>query len=231
MNKKGIELSVNFLVIIIISLAVFAMGIVFVNKIFFSAAEKVAQMDLQTKDELARLLDQGDKVAMPFFQKTVIHGKTATFGIGVLNMFGLSKFATGKDDNFKIIVEFDAAYDKNDDDICTSSPCDPDGSRTSGDGWLAYDKSEHKIEMNEQGAYTIAINPPRAADTGVYIFNAAVCYMPATQPDCSGEDPYSTATKVCGSTETSDDCNTAGTWSGTGLFGYYNLQKIWLSVK
>ena len=107
MNKKAIELSINFLVIIIISLAVFGMGILFVNKIFFAAGKKVAEMDSQTKEELARLLDSGDKVAMPFFQKTVIHGNTATFGIGVLNTLGSPKA-------FTVVVKFDEAFDKED---------------------------------------------------------------------------------------------------------------------
>lgn len=215
MDKKGIELSINFLVIIIISLAVFGMGIVFVNKIFFSAAQKVDEMGAQTKNELARLLDQGDKVAMPFFQETVIHGKTATFGIGVLNTLTASST-----ENFTIVVEFDEAYRKDNSEICNAgdtSGCgsDPDGEGTQEDnGWLAYDQKEHTIKSNEQGSYTIAINPPKDTPTGVYIFNVAVCYdVPPSDPL---NDLYESASNIC---------------TGTYDYGYYNLQKIWLSVR
>lgn len=213
MNKKAIELSVNFLVIIIISLAVFIMGIVFVNKIFLSAGKKVAEMDTQTQNELARLLDEGDKVAMPFFQKTVIHGKTASFGVGVLNQLDISKFFTGYVNKFKLVVEFDEAYEKdNPTAICAWNdlPC---GGWTDPDVEVIYDQIEHDIEPYEQGMYTIAISPPKDTPQAVYIFNVAVCYNPATGPS---PDPYQTASDIC--TSPYD-------------FGYYHLQKIWLSVK
>ena len=215
MNKKAIQLSVNFLVIVILSLAVFSMGIIFVNKIFFSASKKVAEMDAQTKQELANLLDQGDKIAMPFFQKSVIHGKTATFGIGVLNT--ISSLAR---EDFEIVVEFDAAYKKDNTEITPVS--DPDGQGTQeNNGWLAYDHSTHEIKPNEQGRYTIAISPPKDAETGVYIFNTAVCYDPDPNPSYTAgdnDDPYKTASTIC----TGVDSN---------YYGYYHLQKIWLSVR
>jgi len=208
MDKKAIELSVNFLVVIILSLFVFGLGIVFVNKIFSSANKQVYEMDLQTKEELARLLDSGDKVAMPFFQKTVAHGNTATFGIGVLNQLDQGKFGSGYDNDFKVIVNFDKAYDNQNGEITSSS--DPGT-------WLTYDTNKHEIKMNEQATYTIAMTPPRSPlpPSGVYIFNAAVCYKPASTPQ---SDPYQTATVVC---------------SGDSTYtqGYYHLQKIWLSVK
>lgn len=221
MNKKAIQLSINFLVIVIISLAIFGMGIVFVNKIFFSAGKKIAEMDLKTKEELAMLLDEGDKVAMPFFQKTVIHGKTATFGIGILN----TKSAAA----FTVVVKFDEAYDKANKKICdfsdwehgegpyASEGCksDPDGVYTdqNDNGWLAYDHSPHTIEPNEQGKYTIAINSEKDTPRGVYIFNVAVCYSGGTY------GAYEKASEIC----TPDPLNPP--------YGYYNLQKIWLTVK
>src|SRR3989344_5094068 len=182
MNKKAIELSINFLVIIIISLAVFGMGILFVNKIFFAAGKKITEMDQQTKEELARLLDDGSKVAMPFFQKTVIHGNTATFGIGILNTLEPSKFSAGNTNEFKVIVKFDEAFDKDDNTITPVSDPDGDYRVPNDNGWLAYDHDEHEIKMNDQGTYTIAISSPRDAQAGVYIFNVAVCYNVAISP-------------------------------------------------
>ena len=222
MNKKAIELSINFLVIIIVSLAVFGMGILFVNKIFFAAGKKITEMDQQTKEELARLLDDGSKVAMPFFQKTVIHGNTATFGIGVLNTLGSAK-------DFTVVVKFDEAFKKDDTSICNAgdtNDCgsDPDGAGTPTDnGWLAYDHNLHNINNNEQKIYTIAISPPKSPlpPAGTYIFDVAVCYDPEPNPIYLAggtDDPYKTASAIC-------------TPINTNYYGYYHLQKIWLSVK
>ena len=55
-NRKGIELSINFIVMLILGIAVFAGGLVFASK-FFGHAENVRQsLDSQTEKQIEKLL-------------------------------------------------------------------------------------------------------------------------------------------------------------------------------
>ena len=68
-NRKGIELSINFIVMLILALAVFSGGIMFATK-FFGHAEKVrASMDAQTEKQIEKLLDSGSPVVIPINTK------------------------------------------------------------------------------------------------------------------------------------------------------------------
>src|SRR3989344_2686140 len=102
-SRKGMELSVNFLVMTILSIAVFSMGVVFVNKIFRAADEKAVAFDAQTKAELARLLERGEKVALPFYRATARGGETHSFGVGILNV-------NLADEIFKVNVKFTKSF-------------------------------------------------------------------------------------------------------------------------
>src|SRR3989338_1661935 len=87
MNHKGaIELSVNTLVVVIISLVILAGGITLLYKFIAGAEEIKADLDARTTEELERLLvQQGKKVALPLHVADVERGKTHVFGLGILN--------------------------------------------------------------------------------------------------------------------------------------------------
>jgi len=54
-SKKGIELSINFIVMLIIGIAMFGFGLKFLAQ-FFSGAEQIkSQLDTQTKTQIQRL--------------------------------------------------------------------------------------------------------------------------------------------------------------------------------
>lgn len=85
-NKRAIELSINFIVMLIIGIALFGFGIQFLAK-FFSGTQKMkAQLDTQTQARIESLLDQGSRVAIPLNSKTIEIGKSDIFGLGILNV-------------------------------------------------------------------------------------------------------------------------------------------------
>jgi len=174
MNKRAaLNVSVNFLVIIIICIVVFSLS-VYIIKRFFTQAEEIKMIyDERTEKEIERLLDDGSKVAVPFDKKTIYNNKFGTFGIGVLNILD-----TASDNKFKIMVNFTKAYDKKNQEICQTG-CGPPNS------WLKISYGEKQpeepiiieptIKNNEQKKFLIGVEPKKAL-SGLYIFDLLVKY-------------------------------------------------------
>ena len=94
MNKKALELSINFIVIVIISLVIFGMGIGIANK-FLGQAEVIKQdLDQQTENQINAMLDSGDRLAIPIDNKIIEKGKSDVFGLGILNILGQTRTFT-----------------------------------------------------------------------------------------------------------------------------------------
>ena len=87
MNKKGIELSVNFLVTIIIALVIFGFGVKFV----YNLASGASEMESLTTDDLDErigdlLCESADKVCIGVNRKVIPRGEFDVFGIKVINV-------------------------------------------------------------------------------------------------------------------------------------------------
>lgn len=86
MNKKGFELSINFIVILIITIVVFSAGIYITQRIFQEANKIKAQLDSDSEANIRILLDRGERFAIPISTKETKPGQTVTFGVGLLNV-------------------------------------------------------------------------------------------------------------------------------------------------
>ncbi|MFQ5621219.1 MAG: hypothetical protein ACE5FT_05215 [Candidatus Nanoarchaeia archaeon] len=106
MNKKGMELSVNFMVMLILSIVVFGFGIYLVGKIFSTAELEQGRVSDNVKAEVRnRLFRGGDAVAIPWNKEKLKIGESHTFGLGILNTYTEVK-------NFKIEMTYVEAYDR-----------------------------------------------------------------------------------------------------------------------
>ncbi|MFC1691414.1 hypothetical protein ACFL0W_04495 [Nanoarchaeota archaeon] len=85
-NKKGIELSINFVVMLIFGLMVFIVGIAFATRLFSSVEEMRGEIDSQTEMQIEQLLMSGQPVALPLNTVTLKAGKTHIFGMGISNI-------------------------------------------------------------------------------------------------------------------------------------------------
>jgi len=179
MNKRGaLQLSVNFLVIIIICIAVFSMSVYILNRFFIHAETIKMVYDERTEKEIERLLDDGSKVAIPFDRKTIYNGEFKTFGIGVLNILN-----SGSSNTFEINVHFNQAFNKRSVKICDildSSSCgSPDQwLQTTGDtGFIGSGVTIQKtIKNNEQEKFLLGVGV-KGAPAGTYIFDLNVKYL------------------------------------------------------
>lgn len=166
-HKKGIELSVNFLVVIIISLAMLGMAVVFFNKFFAGAKTIQASYDKQTEEELESLLVQGKKVAIPFTREEIRAGETAVFGLGILNVAGGER-------EFFIEIECDKFI--RDDGSTAGCPSVED----------PLFPSSKILKNNEHLKVPIAIPTKKSAQLGTYVYNLCVC----DGNSCSGCPPW-----------------------------------------
>jgi len=156
MPRRGaIQPSTNFLVILILSIAIFGMGIFFVQKINSSAGNKVAQADEQAKLEMARLRNEGETVALA--PETIKGQDTVLLMIANDVSVDSSKFG------FKVFY-----------DTCLNGPC----SATSPMDWISYStkgSEDEPIEIvpYESREFLIAVNP-KGNSAGTYIFDVDV---------------------------------------------------------
>jgi hypothetical protein len=158
MNRKAaIGLSINTLVVVIISLVVLGGGITLLYKFIGGAEEIKGELDQKTKTELERLLvDQGKPVALPLHVAYVNRGEQHVFGIGILNIGGVG-------DDFNIEVELSKVLDETETEISVST-----GS------WLLYNTKSIKILEGEHVSESILVNVPKTAPNGQYIFSVRI---------------------------------------------------------
>jgi len=189
-RKAALQLSVNFLVILIICIVIFSSG-VYVIKRFFSHAETITMTyDERTEKEIERLLDDGSRIAIPFDKKVIYNGEFKTFGIGVLNMLN-----TGPANKFNITIKFKKAFDKGNEQICQGNgSCGPPDTwlqTTSGDGAENLGVSVEKtIKNNAQEKFLLGVGV-KSALPGTYIFDLDVIYF-----DSPDWEPYDTLHKL-----------------------------------
>lgn len=174
-NKKAIELSVNFLVILIIAIVVFGFGIYLTFKFFGSAQDIPGKISDPLQQEINQMLSHGEKVALPINQQTIPAGKHFVFGLGISNM--LNNAATN---TFSLDIKLVKFIDP-DDNVFTAGDSEFDGA----DGASKYLKityiNSYTLENGEQKSIPIAVSVLKDAPSGTYILNVEVTYDTSIQ--------------------------------------------------
>lgn len=161
MNNKGaIGLSINTLVIIIISLVILSGGITLLYKFIGGAEDIKGSLDQKTQDELERLLvSQGQKVALPLHVADVSRGETHVFGIGILNTFDTQQ-------TFLVRISLKKVIDETGQEI----PVDKNAVTS----WVFYNSEGISIGADNNHKEALLVNVPKNAAKGQYIFSATV---------------------------------------------------------
>ena len=222
MNKRGIELSVNFLVMLILSLIVFMFGLYLVYQFFGTAVDLQTQLDEQTEKELQAMLISGERVALPKTQVNLQRGKSYTFGLGILNTLGAEK-------EFSVNIIEGQAYQG-----ATLIPTN---------GLDTIPAKTYSIKNTEQRLLAIPVRVNQDAQIGTHTLDVRVCYRnagptetadnPAAEPpvtissDCKCSDRIATTKSIasCDFTTSSQD------WQKTPINQYSNTKKIIVNVK
>ncbi|MFW6230550.1 MAG: hypothetical protein ACOC32_00845 [Nanoarchaeota archaeon] len=161
-KKASIELSVSFMVKLIMAIVVFGFGLVIVRNIFSTAGsgELTESIDSEVESQIKILMDTGEKVIIFPEEITTERKNTAVFGLGVLNILDMPGATT-----FDTVVWCHSYVDPQGemDENCPNPP----------DFFETYDALE--LENNEEGTVSIPVLPSNS-DKGTYVFNAKVTY-------------------------------------------------------
>src|SRR3989338_4247202 len=233
MNKRGIELSVNFLVMLILSLIVFMFGLYLVYQFFGTAVDLQTQLDEQTEKELQAMLISGERVALPKTQVNLQRGKSYTFGLGILNTLGAEK-------EFSVNIIEGQAYQ---------------GASSITNGLDTIPAKTYSIKNTEQRLLAIPVRVNQDAQIGTHTLDVRVCYansvdssthfnqLPQTtpSPDCVCVDPQNVQDSDGNTRGDSDDIvgdccwisssPSCADWQKPPINQYSNTKKIIVNVK
>ena len=170
-NKKAIELSLNFIIIIILSIIIFGFGVRFISKLSTQAIELQEITTSELDERIGNLVCEGsDRVCVGIDRKTIRRTKFDVFGVKIINIL--------EGQNFDIIISrpSPSGYTK------SKQPIDADG--------LIWNPKARSvlIDKNEEKILGIGIQVPANAVSGTYIFDVRI--------QTSDGKPYSSTQKL-----------------------------------
>ena len=156
-TKRGIELSLNFIVMLIISIAIFGFGVRFIYNLSSQAIELKDLTSKELDDRVADLLcSSSQKICIGTDKKVIQKGKFDVFSIKVLNV--------GDAQTLEVHVTRPnpSAYTKQ------NTPIPNDVLK-----WAPESRVD-RFERNEEHKFGIGIEVPPSALSGTYIFDVKV---------------------------------------------------------
>ena len=152
MKRGALGLSVNAIIVIILSIILFSAGISLMFKFINTGEETQDLLNQQIIGAIeARLIQQNKLVALPFNSAILEAQDNKVFGIGFRNIEAEAEFT--------VIVS-----------ISAGSPIQSiDAAK-----WFFYDTTPILLEENEIGNLALRIEIPNEAELGKYIFNVEV---------------------------------------------------------
>ncbi len=213
-NKKGFELSLNFLIVMILSIFILVGGIVFTYRFLNVVQDREDSIDEQTKRQIEDLLIEGHQVAIPIDTIKIRKGDQDMFGIGIYNTLrdGTS--------SFRVALKFKQAYDKSN-NLMTS----PEPDEFIDSNWVFGDRdSEYEIGPNKHEVVSVPVtvngkmsNSGDTTRAGLYEFDVCVC-------PCREEDG-------CGSLQvnSNDFCISSCEPNNENLYGKH-IMKLYVEV-
>lgn len=156
-SKKAIELSLNFIIIIILSIIIFGFGIRFISKLSSQAIELQEVTTSELDERIGNLVCEGsDRVCVGIDRKTIRRTKFDVFGLKIINILDSQ--------SFDVIVSrpSPSGYTRNKQPIPSDQLV-----------WNPKSRSVF-IEKNEEKNLGIGIQVPANAVSGTYIFDVKI---------------------------------------------------------
>ena len=172
MKKQAVELSINFFVIIMISLVVFAIGLVFLRKIIFNTEPLIFNINQEIDKKLRNMLMGNQRVAVYPSMIELHRGKKQIIGVGILNTDALkTQFILNV--RCKSFVHLDGV-----EVACPANALN-----------IVYDSSNFEVKNNKKVTMGVAVQVERGAEKGTYLLEVTACSSNVIT-SCSGSsDP------------------------------------------
>lgn len=154
--KKAIQLSLNFLVTVIIAVVILVLGVKFINDIAGEATELESLTTEQLDKRIGQLVcESTDRVCIGISKKTIPKGEFDVFGIKIINILDRQ--------NFEIDIKkpSPSGYTKNNEPIPTNNI------------ELKY-RNNLFIGKNEEESIGVGVEVPKDTKSGTYIFDVKV---------------------------------------------------------
>ena len=157
MNKRSVELSLNFLVVIIISIVLFGLGISFISRLSSQATDlkdrTIEDLDIM----IGNLLCEGsERVCIGIDTKTIRRASFDVFGLKIVNILDSQNF------DVTISRPTPSGYTKDAKDI------------TNDNLFVNPQSRSLFIQKNDEKSMGIGIQVPAEAVPGRYIFNVQI---------------------------------------------------------
>lgn len=171
-NKAGaVELSVNMIVITVLSLVVLGIGFYLVTNIFTTATEYKEKLDEQTKDNIiASLRQSGELISLPLTKYTLQRGAVETIGVGIYNN-------AGSDQTFYISVECTEAIDTDQTELCAKNNGVSCYTAETGfcTNWIILGSEKETIANKDTIIAELFLIVPEDAPSGIFGYIVKVC--------------------------------------------------------
>ena len=220
-SKKGFETSIGFIVILIITLVIFASSIAIIRNFFTTTNTIQTSLTTDAQQQIEELLSSGTSVAIVPSTIETSTGKQQAIGAGWVN--------TGALEQFYVVIGFRTAFNLDDTPMGCSSCANSDKPNAQTvNKWLLYDTgkaSAYNLARGERKTVKVLVNPGFQMDDniqtqhGLYVYN--VCILLKSQLTKSGAtfNP-DTMTTACG----------LGTLTGTPYLFTGKVYKLQLRV-
>lgn len=168
MNKKAaVELSVNFIVITVLSLIVMGIGFYLVTNIFTTATDYKESLDEQTKESIISVLKKsGEPISLPITSYNIFRGNANIIGVGLYN-------ALEAEETFHISVDCKEALAADETVLCEEN--NGNSCAEICDSWPILDTETVTLEPKKSTAIGIFVKVPEQAASGTYGFTFKVC--------------------------------------------------------
>lgn len=164
-GKKAMELSINFIVTLILAIVVFSMGLSIAFKLVNKVTNVQKDVDESTKQQIEGLiLRTNQRVVLPFNSKIVNKGKTEVFNVGIYNNLGTQK-------NFKLDISC-LSLDRN---PCPGGPIPGSSSQQP---TVDFIRNPALIQNNDFTVYKIAFQTKSSTSVGTFYYGIKVMYEP-----------------------------------------------------
>lgn len=170
MKKASIQLSINFIVVLIICLVLLGIGIKLIGGFITGATKMKEDVDEYHKRQLIRALDEGDLVATYPNVVTIQKGQHADFSLVISNELG-------REQDFSIYVK----------DV-SSIPGEPPE--------ILYERAPFNIKNNEHYFTPVRIIIEKASGSGAHLFNIYVCKTEPCLDTTPKQDKYGSLQKI-----------------------------------
>lgn len=170
-GKKGMELSINFIVMLILAIVIFGFGLKIGYSIIFKSNEMADTVSKDAEKQLTGLLTSGSKVAIPEGIKKLKPGQSYALGIGIYNILD------EENAQFSVVISPENYYkDENSEGEPFADLDETSGNiKDSKDNvWVLRPRTQ-EINPNEKKVISVPIKVPSGAKRGTYVFNIAVC--------------------------------------------------------